>query len=208
MGSVPHACPSPPCWHPAGSSAAHGMWLGPKGSDKIKARGCPRGWGALNPDNGWHPNTRGWQKWPWWFCVSPGPQSPRWGEEVFRSHGKGERRLWGSAVPSLVGHPGWSFPGGQHRGGLSPWARGPGWDGGSRRLPFQGPCSEAGGSPVPGKDGRGMGARQRDPQDPARTVLPWWAVPQWSSAPVFGVRDEGWRQREPPEAGFRGRGGG
>lgn len=55
-----------------------------------------------------------------------------------------------------------------------------------------------------------MGAHQgmlraAGPPAPTRTVRPWWAVPQWGSARVFGVRDEGWRQREPPGAGFRGR---
>lgn len=126
MGSVPRACPSPPCWHPAGSSPAHGMWLGPKGSDKIKARGCPRGWGALNPDNGWHPNTRGWQRWPWWVTATgsacPWARNPRGGGRKFSGpmgrvgEGYGARRcpVWWDTRdgPSLVG----STAGGSARG--------------------------------------------------------------------------------------------
>lgn len=149
---APHL-PLPPVLAPAGSSPARGIWLGLKGSDKIKARG------ALNPDKGWHPNTQGLaevavvgDRHRLW--VSLGPQSQRWGEEVFQCQGKGGRGIWGSAVP---GQPGWSFPGGQHHRGAQPVGPGSrvGWR--WQRSPVPRPCSEAGGSPVPGRTGERLG---------------------------------------------------
>lgn len=134
--------PLPPVLAPAGSSPASGIWLGLKGSDKIKARGCPPG--ALNPDNSWHPNTSAWQGWPWWVTISgsgrpracnPGGEGRKFSGPMGRveeEHGARRSPVWWDSRdgPSLVGST----------MGLSPWAWSAGWDGGARRAPCQGPA--------------------------------------------------------------------
>lgn len=220
MGSVPHACsahPPPPCWHSVGSLPARGIWLGLKGSDKIKAPGCPRGWGALNPDNGWHPNTRGWQRWPWWVTIT-GSGCPR-----ARNHG-GEERKFSNPMESVEEKyrarwcPVWwdtrdgSSLVGSTTGGS---ARECGVQGGMEMAEDHRPKGPAVREEVlksrggweRDADPRAGWSTQPDPQEPPRPALPCWAVPQRGSARAFGVRDEGRRQREAPGAGFRGRDG-